>query len=242
MDWSDEGILLSTFPHGERSAILQVLTLKKGRHLGIIRNAYTPKMMSILQPSAQLLLYWSSRLEENLGNFKVDLVKTRADILMSDRIRLYAFNSLSALCISILAERDPIPELYNETQQFLDKIAKEEKWEFLYLDWELKLLSSIGFGLDLEKCAVTGTSENLCYISPKSGKAVCKSIGEKYHSKLLPYPPILCFDQCKNSFSYADLVIGLRLTGFFIEKWLDYSVEKKKTLMIRKRFLDSLIR
>ena len=76
MEWTDEGILLNVTPHGENSAILQVFTSNKGRHTGLIRNAYSPKMVSILQPSAQLLLNWSSRLEENLGNFKVDLLRT----------------------------------------------------------------------------------------------------------------------------------------------------------------------
>ena len=241
MDWTDEGILLNTTPHGEHSAILQVFTPKKGRHAGMIRNAYSPKKMSILQPSAQLSLSWSSRLEEHLGNFKVDLIRTRADVLMANRIALAAFNSLSALCISILAERDPMPDLYSVTEQFLDKIATQENWEFLYLDWELKLLSCIGFGLELDKCAVTGATENLAYISPKSGKAVCQDIGEDYHVKLLPFPIILRSDRNGKSTSLEELVLGLDLTGFFIEKWLDYSIENKKTMMIRKRFLHSLL-
>jgi len=240
MEWSDEGILLNTSPHGERSAILQVFTANKGRHSGIIKNAYSPKMRSVLQPSSQLYINWTSRLEEHLGSFKVDLVRPRADILIANRIGLAAFNALSALCISILAERDPMPEFYNVTEQFLDKIAVQKEWEFSYLDWELKLLSFIGFGLDLDKCVVTGTTENLCYISPKSGKAVCKDAGKKYHSKLLPFPSIFKSISFEGSFSYKDLVAGLNLTGFFIEKWLDYSIENKKTLAIRKRLIDTL--
>ena len=240
MDWTDEGILLNTLPQGERSALLQVFTSKRGRHAGIIRNAYSPKIVSNLQPSSQLSLTWASRLEENLGTFKVELIKTRADALIVNRKGLAAFNSLSALCISILAERDPMPELYIETMKLLDKILDQRNWEFFYLNWELKLLSSIGFGLDLEKCAVTEVTKDLTYISPKSGKAVCKEVGEKYHSKLLPFPPILRIDTPPNFFSYAELIKGLKVTGFFIEKWLDYSVEKKKTLIIRKRFINLL--
>ncbi len=240
MDWTDEGILLNTTPYGERSAILQVFTSNKGRHAGIIRNAISPGMISILQPSAQLSLNWSSRLEDHLGNFKVDLIRARADILMGNRTGLAAFNSLSALCISILAERDPMPQLYKVTEKFLDKIAIQANWEFLYLDWELKLLSCIGFGLDLEKCAVTGTTKNLYYISPKSGKAVCRDVGKQYHSKLLPFPNILRSTQVDKKLSLRELVLGLNLTGFFIEKWLDYSLENKKTMAIRKRLLQSL--
>jgi len=142
--------------------------------------------------------------------------------------------------MSVLAERDPMPEFYNVTEAFLDKISIQKNWEFFYLEWELKLLSCIGFGLDLEKCAVTGTTENLCYISPKSGKAVCKDIGVKYHSKLLQFPSIFSSVNCDQSFSKTDLVTGLNLTGFFIEKWLKFSIENKKTLAIRKRLIHYL--
>ena len=240
MDWADEGILLNTLPQGERSALLQVFTSKRGLHAGLVRNAYSPKIVSTLQPSSQLSLNWSSRIEENLGTFKVELIKTRADTLMFNQKGLAAFNSLSALCISILAERDPMPELYSETIRFLDQISSKKNWEFFYLGWELKLLSAIGFGLDLEKCAVTEVREGLIYISPKSGKAICKEVGEKYHSKLLPFPSILRKDNSSNNPSYLELVKGLSVTGFFIEKWLDFSIEKKKTLIIRKRFINLL--
>ena len=168
MNWTDEGLLLSVNPHGEKSAILQVLTRTKGLHAGIIQNAFSRKMSSTLQPSSQLQLDWSSRLEEHLGTYKVDLLKTRVDIFLSNKIALDMFNSISSLCISILAERDPMPEFYEKTINFLDQIVTKKNWEFLYLDWELQLLTSIGYGLDLKKCVASGSTENLFYISPKS--------------------------------------------------------------------------
>ena len=93
--------------------------------------------------------------------------------------------------MSTLAERDPIPGLYKNTTNFLDQITNIKKWEFFYIHWELNLLASLGYGLDLKKCAATGTTENLFYISPKSGKAVCKEKGLKYDKKLLRFPKIL---------------------------------------------------
>ena len=144
MNWTDEGLLLSVNPHGEKSAIIQVLTRTKGLHAGIIQNAFSRKMSSTLQPGSQLHLNWSSRLEEHLGSYKVDLLKTRADIFLGNKLALDVFNSLSSLCISILAERDPMPEFYKITVKFLDQIVNQAKWEFLYLEWELQLLTSIG--------------------------------------------------------------------------------------------------
>ena len=86
MNWTDEGILLSVNPHGEKSAIIQVLTSTKGLHAGIIQNAFSKKMSSTLQPSSQLYLNWSSRLEEHLGNYRVDLLKTRADLIIGNKL------------------------------------------------------------------------------------------------------------------------------------------------------------
>ena len=240
MNWTDEGLLLSVNPHGEKSAIIQVLTRTKGLHAGIIQNAFSRKMSSTLQPGSQLHLNWSSRLEEHLGSYKVDLLKTRADIFLGNKLALDVFNSLSSLCISILAERDPMPEFYKITVKFLDQIVNQAKWEFLYLDWELQLLTSIGYGLDLKKCVATGTTDNLFYISPKSGKAVCKEKGLKYDKKLLRFPDILKDKKKDNEFSRSELVIGLSVTGFFLKKWITYSLQNKQTMSIRQRLIDTL--
>ena len=240
MNWTDEGLLLGVTPHGEKSAVIRVFTKTKGIHAGIIQNAFSKRMISTLQPSSQLYLNWSSRLEEHLGSYKVDLLKTRADILIGNKLGLDAFNSIAALCISTLAERDPIPNLYKITVKFLDQIAAQKKWEFFYLDWELHLLNSIGYGLDLKKCVVTGTTQNLFYISPKSGKAVCREKGIKYDKKLLRFPDILKFSNQNKEFNRLDLLSGLNITGFFLKKWLSYSIQNKQTMKIRQRLIDTL--
>ena len=100
MNWTDEGLLLRVNPHGEKSAVIQVFTKSKGIHAGIIKNAFSRKMGTTLQPSSQLHVIWSSRLEEHLGSYKVDLLKTRADILIGNKLGLDAFNSIAALLMS----------------------------------------------------------------------------------------------------------------------------------------------
>ncbi len=240
MNWTDEGLLLSIKPHGERAAVIQVLTENKGLHAGLVQNAFSRKMNSTLQPSNQLCLNWSSRLEENLGIYKADLLRSRVDIFLSNKLALDVFNSISALCLSTLAERDPIPELYKITTNFLDQIATIKKWEFFYINWELNLLTSLGYGLDLKKCVATGTTENLFYISPKSGKAVCKEKGLKYDKKLLRFPTILRDEEINYEFSRSDLLDGLKITGFFLKKCLIDSLQNSQTIIIRKRLIDTL--
>ena len=159
---------------------------------------------------------------------------------LSNKLALNVFNSISALCLSTLAERDPIPELYKKTTNFLDQITNLKRWEFLYIHWELNLLASLGYGLDLQKCAATGTTENLFYISPKSGKAVCKEKGLKYDKKLLRFPSILRDVGKNHEFNRSDLLDGLKITGFFLKKCLIDSLQNSQTITIRQRLIDTL--
>ena len=119
MNWSDEGLLLSVKPHGERAAVIQVLTENKGLHAGLIQNAFSRKMNSTLQPSNQLHLSWSSRLEEHLGIYRADLLRSRVDIFLSNKLALDVFNTISALCLSTLAQPRP--------SKLLER-AKENTW------------------------------------------------------------------------------------------------------------------
>ena len=129
---------------------------------------------------------------------------------------------------------------YKNTTNFLDQITNVKKWEFFYIHWELNLLASLGYGLDLKKCAATGTTENLFYISPKSGKAVCKEKGLEYDKKLLRFPKILR-DLGKNyEFNRSDLLDGLKITGFFLKKCFIDSLQNSQTITIRQRLIDTL--
>jgi len=108
-----------------------------------------------------------------------------------------------------------------------------KEWAVKYIFWELFLLSELGYGLDLEKCVVSGKKENLIYISPKSGKAVSKTEGEKYKNNLLYLPKFLInknVEPTKDS-----LKQGISLTGFFINKFLKKN--NKKIPFCRKNIL-----
>ena len=136
-------------------------------------------------------------------------------------------------------ESNSLYEAIKKIQKVI-KQSLQKKWEFFYIHWELNLLASLGYGLDLKKCAATGTTENLFYISPKSGKAVCKEKGLKYDKKLLRFPKILR-DLGKNyEFNRSDLLDGLKITGFFLKKCLIDSLQNSQTITIRQRLIDTL--
>ncbi len=175
MEWRDEGVLLQVRKHGENAAIIEVFTAEHGRHSGMVRGGTSRKLAPILQPGAQLDVTWRARLDEHLGSFAVEPLKSRAANVMSDRMALSGLNAITGLCCFCLPEREPHPRVYDRTVALLDMLGTNDVWPLAYLRWELTLLDDMGFGLDLSKCAVTGATDGLAYVSPRSGRAVSQA-------------------------------------------------------------------
>ena len=217
MDWRDEGVLLTVRKHGEGSAIIEVFTAEHGRHAGIMPGGASRKMAPILQPGAQLSLEWKARLEEHLGAFTIDPVKSRAAAIMSDRAALAAMGSIAAMLTTGLAEREAHRELYHRTEDLLDALGETADWPSRYALWEMALLTDVGFGLDFSECAATGVTQDLIYVSPKSGRAVSRNGGADWADHLLPLPRFLRMDEPDETLS--DVTDALRTTGYFLENW-----------------------
>ena len=191
MEWRDTGILLSSRAHGEHAAIIDVFTPERGRHAGVVRGGAGRKMAPVLQPGAQLDVAWRARLEGHLGAFTVEPVKSRAAAVMGDRTALAGLNALCGLLQFALAERDPHPDLYERTLLVFDLLGESEAWPLAYVQWELALLEELGFGLDLESCAVTGSMQELIYVSPRTGRAVSRQGAGEWADRLLALPACL---------------------------------------------------
>ena len=67
MEWTDEGIVLGVRRHGESSAIVELLTRRHGRHLGLVRGGAGKRMRPLLQPGNSVTTVWRARLDEHLG-------------------------------------------------------------------------------------------------------------------------------------------------------------------------------
>lgn len=191
MDWRDEGVLLTMRPHGESAAIIEVLTEAHGRHAGVVRGGAGRRMAPILQPGAQLSVSWRARLEEHLGAFTVEPLRSRMPGVMGDRLALSGLNAVCGMLAATLPEREPVPDLYRTSGTLLDLMPVTEAWPLAYLHWEMGLLEALGFGLDLSACAVTGATEGLVYISPRTGRAVTKAGAGDWADKLLPLAPCM---------------------------------------------------
>jgi DNA repair protein RecO (recombination protein O) len=239
MEWRDDGVVLAARRHGETSVILEVLTKTHGRHAGVVRGGASRKQAPVLQPGNQVEVEWRARLEVHLGGFRVELLKSRSGI-MSDRGRLAALSSICALMTFAMPERMELSEIYDHTLALIDRLNSEEPWAADYAAWELMMLEELGYGLDLTSCAATGGTQELIYVSPKSGRAVSRSAGAEYADRMLPLPEFLKMQGVE---AQAREVLGaLKTTGHFLERWLAPALGNRPLPDARARLVRALER
>ncbi|SHI49133.1 DNA replication and repair protein RecO [Shimia gijangensis] len=234
MDWRDQGIVLSTRKHGETSVIVEVFTPDHGRHAGVVRGGTSRKMTPTLQPGGQVDVVWRARLEEHIGSFTVEPLRSRASAI-SDRMALAGLNTVTALLVFSLPEREPHTPLYQRTEQLLDLLGQNEIWPLAYLRWEQALLEELGFGLDLGACAVTGSTDDLVFVSPRTGRAVSRKGAGEWADRLLDLPPCL---RGEGESPDAEVLAALRTTGYFMEHRLAPELGHKPLPEARGRFVD----
>lgn len=238
MEWRDEGALLSMQVHGEASAIIEVFTAAHGRHVGLVRGGASRKMAAMLQPGNQLDVTWRARLDDHIGSYTAEPLRSRAAIL-SDRLALAGLNSVCALLHLALPEREPHPLLWRATMALLDDLANGADWPPTYLRWELLLLEELGFAIDLGRCAVTGSRDDLAFVSPRSGRAVSRAGAGKWADRLLPLPAVMLG---QGTASPAELAEGFAITGHFLGRSLEPTLNGRPMPEARQRLLAMLAR
>ena len=216
MDWSEEGVVLGVRRQGESNAVLELFTRGHGRHLGLVRGGRGRRLRPVLQTGNLVEVTWRARLAEHLGSFAVEALEMQAARLMDDPFKLAGLLSMAELT-RLLPEREPHERLYDAFNIVLSQIQVDDMWPALMVRWELGLLEELGFGLDLSKCAATGATENLTYVSPKSGKAVSAEAGEPYRAKLLPLPSFIRAT-AGSAPEAADVCDGFKLTNHFLQR------------------------
>lgn len=239
MEWRGTGILLAVRRHGESSAIIEVFTQSHGRHAGVVRGGAGRKLGPVLQPGAQLDVAWRARLEDHIGSYSVEPIRSRAATAMSSRLMLAGLNTVTGLLCFCLPEREPYPALYQRTEQLLDLLDHPDVWPLAYLRWELSLLEEMGYALQLNECAVSGATENLSYVSPKTGRAVSRNAAGEWADRLLPLPDVL---RGIGSAPDAEIAEGLKTTGHFLQSHLAANLGGRLLPEARARFFDTFTR
>ncbi len=233
MDFEDKGIVISIKRHGETSGILELLTENHGRHLGLVRNFNSKTNRGVLQSGNTLHIRWKARLSEHLGVFYFELLSSKSQVLINNKIALLVLQSMIKH-LKLLPERQGYSQIFHATQDLLDIAGEKNKLIEMYIKWELFFLSELGYGIDISECAVTKAKNDLKYVSPKSRKAVVSKIGDPYKNKLLPLPSFLINDEIA---SIEDLKKGLLLTGFFLKRDIYNPIELKLS-HFRDKLLD----
>jgi len=217
MQWTAEAIVIGTRRHGETSTIVEVMAREKGRHLGLVRGGRSRRLRPVLQPGNTLRVTWRARLDEHLGAFAVEPLRERAAVLMDTAAATFGIQLLGAH-LRLLPERDPHPRLFDALAVIIDALDEKAVAAELMARFELLLLDELGVGLDLSRCAATGSEVGLAYVSPKSGRAVSRDAGMPYDNRLLKLPAFLIDRRQGEPPSPADLEAGFRLTGYFLDR------------------------
>lgn len=215
MQWSDDGLILGVRRHGETSVVLELFTRAHGRHLGLVRGGRSQRLRPTLQPGNTVRVTWRARLDDHLGAFSVEALNARAGRLMERADSLHGVGHLAGL-LRLMAERDPHEALYETAEIVADHLDDPEAGPALLVRMELAVLAELGFGLDLSECAATGATEDLIYVSPKSGRAVGREAGAAYAERLFALPPFLIARGANAAPTREDVAAGFALTGHFL--------------------------
>lgn len=234
-------IVCSVRPHGEHGAILRALTEEAGLVAGYVRGGRSTRLRPILMAGNLIALELRARTEEQLAGATAELLASRAPLL-AEPLPSAAIDWVTSLTAAILPESLPYPALYSALSAVLDAIglaSSARQWAAALARYELLLLAELGFGLDLDECAATGSRRNLAFVSPKSGGAISVKGAAGYEARLLRLPPFLRGDD--PGASLADVLDGLAITGHFIDRDL-LDGRARDLLQVRARLIDRLNR
>ncbi len=236
MDWSDQGIVLASRPHGETGLVVSLLTRTHGRHSGFVPGGVSRRARPIWQMGNLVEVNWRARVADQLGNYTGELREPHAARALDDASELAGLSSACVMVDAVLPEREPHPAMFDGFHAFLTVLG-HPGWEAIYVRLELGLLQELGFGLDLKKCAATGATEDLAFVSPKTGRAVSRAAAGPYKEKLLALPAFLSTGGLPAD--DEELRQGFDLTGFFLERHVFWP-HNKPLPPARARFMETL--
>jgi DNA repair protein RecO (recombination protein O) len=210
-----KAIVCALRSHGEHGGVVRLMTPDHGLQAAYVRGARGRRMRPVLMAGNAVEAQLSARTDTQLPQAIVELVHSRGPLL-SEPLPAAAIEWATVLTATALPEGQPFPHLFEALEGLLDAIEAAPSasgWGAALVRYELLLLAELGFGLDLDSCAVTGSKDGLVAVSPKSGRAVSAAEAEPYAGKLLPLPP---FVLAGGSASWPEIAQGLDLTGHFL--------------------------
>jgi DNA repair protein RecO (recombination protein O) len=237
---STSAIVCALRAHGEHGAIVRILTPEQGLIAAYVRGARGRRMRPVLMAGNLVQAQLSARTESQLPQAVIELIHSRGPLL-SEPLPAAAIDWATVLTATALPEGQSYSRLYQALEGLLEAIEAAPSaggWGAALVRYELLLLAELGFGLDLERCAVSGSNDDLVAVSPKSGRAVSAAEAEPYAGKLFPLPS---FVREGGPASWTEIVQGLDLTGHFLLR--DVLTDRAHSIVeARQRLVDRLRR
>lgn len=216
MEWQAPAVVLDVRPLGESGAVVTLLTEAHGRHAGLAKGGASRAQAALWQPGNLVEARWVARLADQLGALSAELVHGAAALAMEDPLALAVLRSATAVADGALPEREAHPRVFHGLVALVATLARGAEPALPDLvRWEAELIAELGYGLDLGRCAVTGSVEELRYVSPRSGRAVSEAAAGQWRDRLLPLPAFLLGQGPSGP---SEWLAGLRLTGHFLAR------------------------
>jgi DNA repair protein RecO (recombination protein O) len=215
MEWDAPAIILDVRPYGEGDAVATVMTEEHGLHRGLARGGASRGKAGTWQAGNMVQVQWTARLSDQLGSFTGELIHAGASYAMQEAMPLSMLTAICAIAEGALPEREPLPRIFAGLLRLIPRLPLGESLLTEVIQWEMVVLSDLGYGLDLSGCAVTGRTEDLAYVSPRTGRAVTREGAGEWADRLLPLPGFLVGSVPPDATGWRD---GLRLTGHFLAR------------------------
>ena len=216
MEWEDDAYVLSARAFGESGAIVELLTEGHGRHAAHVAGGASRRMKPVLQPGAQVVARFRARSSDQLGAATLEPVGEGPSALFDDPLALAGLAAAASVAVGALPEREPQPGVYLAFGALVQTLTLTDLWPAVFVKFEAGLLEALGFGMDLSRCGATGATDDLIYVSPRTGRAVSRAAGEPYKDRLLRLPPFLLGAQA--GLQPGDIADGFALTGAFLQR------------------------
>lgn len=240
MHLTADAIVLSVRAHGEHGAVVRALTRDDGVRAGYVRGGHSRRLRPVLQPANLVRGEWRARTDEQLPALTVELVRSRAP-LHGEALPAAALDWSTALTAAALPEAQPYPRLHDALSAVLDAVEAAPSargWAAALARYELLLLAELGFGLDLSACVVTGSCDDLAFVSPKSGAAVSRAGAAGHEARLFALPAFLV---AGGAASGEEALAALAITGHFLAR--DVLTDRRRdVLAARERLVSRLQR
>jgi DNA repair protein RecO (recombination protein O) len=215
MEWDAPAIILDARPYGEGDAVTTVMTEAHGVHRGLAKGGASRGKSGTWQVGNMVQVQWTARLSDQLGTFSGELIHAGAAHAMQAALPLAMLTAICAVAQGALPEREPQPRIFDGLLHLIPRLPLGQSTLTDLIQWELVVLADLGYGLDFSRCAVTGRTHDLAFVSPRTGRAVTHDGAGEWAARLLALPEFLTGPAPPDWAAWRD---GLRLTGHFLAR------------------------